>query len=80
MIYTDEEKRSFIISRISEYLNTLDSFDKVKIFIKGVTPEKIKAKLKEAYEKASLENSVVVENAQDKKVADEAMITEIDGF
>ena len=79
-MFTDEEKRSFIISRIIEHLNTLDTFDKVKTFINGVSPEKIKAKLKEAYQKALAEDDLIIDSTQEKAIDDEAMITEIDGF
>ena len=77
-MFTDEEKRSFIISRIIEHLNTLDTYEKVKIFINGVSPEKIKMKLKEAYQKALAEDGLVIDSAQEKTIADEAMIVEIE--
>ena len=78
MLFNAEEKRSFCISKIIEHLNTLDTWEKFKIFVNGISPEKIKAKLKEAYQNALVEGDLVIGSAQDKKIADEDMIIELE--
>ena len=80
MSYNDEEKRSFCIGYIIEYLNTLDTWDKFKNFVNGVTPEKIKLKLKTAFAYAQSQDNVVISSAQEKKVNDSEMESEIDNL
>ena len=78
MNYLDEEKRAFCIGKIIEHLNTLDTWEKFKVFVRGVTSQKIKAKLKEAYQDARTEGDLVIGSAQEKRLADEAMVNEIE--
>ncbi|MBA7607306.1 hypothetical protein ES703_14465 [subsurface metagenome] len=80
MSYVDEEKRAFCISKIIEHLNTLDTWEKFKTFVNGITSQKIKTKLKEAYLKAGDEGTIAIESAQTKKDNDESMAVEIDSL
>ena len=78
MDYTNEEKRVFCISRIMEFLNTLDTWEKFTDFVNTVSKAKFKARLKQAYLDAQDKGDLVIGSAQEKKIADEAMINEIE--
>jgi len=77
-MYSDEEKRSFCISKIVEYLNGLDTWDKFKTFINGITRAKIKALLKQAYVDAQAQGDITINEAQAKKANDAEMENEIE--
>jgi len=77
MSYADEEKRAFCIGKIIEFLNTLDTWEKFKAFVIGVSPDKLKAKLIEGHQDAQVEDDLVISSAQEKKIADETMVNEI---
>lgn len=80
MEYSDEEKRSFCVGHFIKHLNTLDTLDKFIAFVKGISPTKIKAKLKEAYLKEGDDGTIIIDNAQVKKDNDESMAVEIDSW
>jgi len=80
MSYVDEEKRAFCISYIIEYLNTLDTNEKFIAFVNGVTPDKIKTKLKQAFQNAQVEGDGTIASAQEKQANDVEMVSEIDSW
>ena len=80
MSYNDEEKRAFCIGYIIEHLNTLDTWDKFKNFVNGVTPEKIKTKLKTAFQNAQIQDAIDIQAAIDKEDKNAAMDSEIDNL
>jgi len=75
-----EEKRSFCVGEIIKKLNTLDTWEKFVDFINTLTKAKLKATLKKAYQDAQVEDDLVISSAQEKKLADEAMESEIEGL
>jgi len=80
MSYVNEEKRAFCIGAIIRHLNTLDTWDKFKVFVNGVTPAKLKAKLKKAYQDGQVEADLVITSVQEKKTNDAEMESEIDAM
>lgn len=80
MAHSDEEIRAFCISYIIEHLNTLDTKEKFIVFVNGITPDKLKTKLKEAYQNAQLKGNTVITSAQEKKANDAEMESEIDSW
>lgn len=76
MSYSEEEKRSFCIGYIIEYLNTLDTWAKFKTFKDGISSAKLNAKLKKAYQDAQIADDIIISSAQEKKVNDSEMESE----
>ena len=80
MSYNDEEKRHFVLGKLVEILDNLTSWNQVKTFVNGVTPEKLKARLKEAFQASQVNSDVVIADEEKKKANDTQIISEIDNL
>lgn len=80
MAYTDDEKRNFCVGVIVKYLNSLNTWDKFKTFVNEVTKEKLKTKLKEAYQLAQTQDDTAIILIEEKRANDGIMLSEIDSL